>query len=84
MLELGDLVVKHHPAFNENKIIRQGIVTKSSKDTITVHWLSYNKTFFMEFENQEFSTLNKNYLLKEHTYFRSDWNGNIKILSKAS
>ena len=48
-----------------------------------VQWLTYNKEFFMDYEDRAFEELNKRYLLTKMSYHRENRNADIVILNKA-
>jgi predicted lysophospholipase L1 biosynthesis ABC-type transport system permease subunit len=81
MIQLGDYVAQMHP--KETFPLKKGIVVESSSDSYTVHWTSYNKNFFMEFEGDAFEELNSRYLLTKMSYNRTNYNVDIIALSKA-
>ena len=81
MIQLGDFVGQKHP--NENIFLKKGIVVDSLKDSYVVHWLLYNKVFWMDFEDSAFEELNKRYLLTKMSYHRDQTAADIVILSKA-
>lgn len=81
MIQLGDYVAQMHP--KETFPLKKGIVVESSSDSYTVHWTSYNKNFFMEFEGDGFKELNSRYLLTKMSYNRTNYNVDIIALSKA-
>ena len=81
MIQLGDFVGQKHP--NENIFLKKGIVVDSLRDSYVVHWLLYNKVFWMDFEDSTFEELNKRYLLTKMSYHRKNRKAGIIILSKA-
>ena len=81
MIKLGDFVCQMHP--DKTTILKKGIVIESLKDSYVVHWLSFNKVFWMEFKGEVFAELNKRYLLTKMSYHRNNREADIVILSKA-
>ena len=81
MIKLGDFVCQMHP--DKTTILKKGIVIESLKDSYVVHWLSFNKVFWMEFKGEVFAELNKRYLLTKMSYHRKNREADIIILSKA-
>ena len=81
MIKLGDFVCQMHP--DKTTILKKGIVIESLKDSYVVHWLSFNKVFWMEFKGEVFAELNKRYLLTKMSYHRKNREADIVILSKA-
>lgn len=81
MIQLGDYVAQMHP--KEAFPLKKGIVVESLSHSYTVHWTSYNKKFFMEFEGEAFEELNSRYLLTKMSYDRTNYNVDIVTLSKA-
>ena len=81
MIQLGDYVAQIHP--KEAFPLKKGIVVESLSNSYTVHWTSYNKNFFMEFEGDAFEELNSRYLLTKMSYNRTNYNVDIIALSKA-
>ena len=81
MIELGDFVAQKHP--EENIFLKKGVVTDSLKDSYVVQWLSYDKVFWMDYEDSVFEELNRRYLLTKMSYHRDQKSADIIILSKA-
>ena len=81
MIKLGDFVGQMHP--DNTTILKKGIVVESLKDSYVVHWLSFDKVFWMEFKGEVFAELNKRYLLTKMSYHRKNREADIIILSKA-
>ena len=81
MIKLGDFVGQMHP--DQTKILKKGIVVESLKDSYVVHWLSFDKVFWMEFRGEVFAELNKRYLLTRMSYHRKNRKADIIVLSKA-
>ena len=81
MIKLGDFVGQMHR--DKTTILKKGIVVESLKDSYVVHWLSFNKVFWMEFKGEVFAELNKRYLLTKMSYHRKNREADIIILSKA-
>ena len=79
-ISIGDFVAQKNP--KSDFFLKKGIVIGSKKDSFVVHWLSYNKEFFMEYEGPAFEELNSRYLLSKMSYSRSN-DVNMIILSKA-
>lgn len=80
-IKLGDFVAQSHPV--EAFLLKKGIVIESLKGSFVVQWLTYNKEFFMDYEDQAFEELNKRYLLTKMSYHRENRNADIVILNKA-
>lgn len=80
-MEIGDYVGQVHPS--SDMILKKGIVVLARKDSYEVQWLSFNKEFWMEFDGEAFAELNRRYLLTRMSYYRSNENADIIILSKA-
>lgn len=79
--QLGDFISHDHPI---DKIsLKKGIIVESKSDFFIVHWLSYNKEFWLGNESEDFEHLNNRYLLGTMSYKRTD-RINFSILSKAS
>ena len=81
MIKLGDFVCQLHP--DRTMILKRGIVVESLKESYVVHWLSFNKVFWMEFKGEVFAELNKRYLLTRMSYHRNNREVDIVVLSKA-
>tara|TARA_R100000664_G_C2720711_1_gene114300 strand:+ start:213 stop:482 length:270 start_codon:yes stop_codon:yes gene_type:complete len=81
MIKLGDFVGQMHP--DQTKILKKGIVVESLKDSYVVHWLSFDKVFWMDFQGEVFAELNKRYLLTKMSYHRKNRKADIIVLSKA-
>lgn len=81
MIKLGDFVGQMHP--DQTKILKKGIVVESLKDSYVVHWLSFDKVFWMDFQGEVFAELNKRYLLTKMSYHRNNRKVDIIVLSKA-
>jgi len=67
--KVGDLVGIRNPQKPTNAI-KTGIVVSTTKYNIIVQWTSYNRSFFMEKEDEIFEELNKTYLLSRQSYHR--------------
>ena len=80
-IKLGDFVAQSHPV--ENFLLKKGIVIQSLKDSFVVQWLTYNKEFYMDSEDEVFEELNRRYLLTIMSYHRENRNADIVILNKA-
>ena len=80
-MQIGDYVGQVHPS--SDMILTKGIVVVARKDSYEVQWLSFNKEFWMEFDGEAFAELNRRYLLTRMSYYRSNENADIIILSKA-
>ena len=81
MIQLGDFVAQIHASNGMH--LKKGIVVKSYKDSFIVHWLTYNKKFWMESSGEEFAELSRRYLLTQMSYSRYNTEVDILILSKA-
>jgi hypothetical protein len=81
MIQIGDYVGQTHPS--SDMILKKGIVVETNKDCYEVQWLSFNKEFWMEFEDDAFAELNRRYLLTKMSYNRSNDKVDIIVLSKA-
>jgi len=68
--KVGDLIANKEP--NQNLILKMGIVLQSAQDSFVVRWVSYNKEFFMEKEDDMFEELNNMYLLSLQSFKRCD------------
>ena len=51
-IKLGDFVAQSHPA--EAFLLKKGIVIESLKGSFVVQWLTYNKEFYMDSEDEVF------------------------------
>ena len=67
--KVGDLVGIRNPQ-KTTSAIKTGIVVNTTKYNIIVQWTSYNRSFFMEKEDEIFEELNKTYLLSRQSYHR--------------
>tara|TARA_R110002124_G_scaffold147617_1_gene312914 strand:+ start:3085 stop:3354 length:270 start_codon:yes stop_codon:yes gene_type:complete len=81
MIELGDFIGQMCP--NKSNIIKKGIVIESLPDSYVVQWLTYDKTFWMEFQHPVFEELNRSYLLTKMSIHRKNSEVDITILNKA-
>jgi len=77
--KLGDLIAKNHP--QEGFVLKSGVIIKSEKQTFLVKWLSYNKNFFMEKEDDIFSELNNLYLLSTQSIRRNNTTACLSLLN---
>ena len=80
-IKLGDFVAQSHPT--EASLLKKGIVIESLKGSFVVQWLTYNKEFYMDSEDEVFEELNRRYLLTKMSYHRENRNADIVILNKA-
>ena len=80
-VKLGDFVAQSHPV--ESIFLKKGIVIESLDTSFVVQWLTYNKEFFMDYQDEVFGELNKRYLLTKMSYHRENRNADIVILNKA-
>ena len=81
MIDLGDYVGQSHPS--QSFMLKKGIVIESKKDSYVVKWTNYDKKFWMEFDGEALAELNRRYLLTTMSYYRSNDEADIVILSKA-
>ena len=81
MIQLGDFVGQKHP--NQDIYLKKGIVVESLEKSYVVHWLIYDKIFWMDFQDAAFEELNRRYLLTKMSYHRDQKSADIIILSKA-
>jgi hypothetical protein len=78
--QLGDFISHKHPS--EDFSLKKGIVVEAGQHSIVIHWLSYNKKFWLGDEHEEFAALNQEFLLGTMTYPRNH-NPNLCLLSRA-
>jgi len=77
--KVGDLISKNHP--QEGYILKSGVVVRSEKESFLVKWLSYNKNFFMEKEDDIFNELNNLYLLSTQSIRRNNTTACLSLLN---
>ena len=77
--KLGDLISKRHP--QDGYMLKTGIIIISDQDSFLVKWVTYNKNFFMEKEDDIFIELNKLYLLSTQSVNRDNTGGCLYLLS---
>ena len=82
MIEIGDYVAQQHP--NQKFFLKKGIVIESLKESYTIHWLTYNRKWWMDDLNDEFKDLNQRYILSKVSYHRQNDHADIIILNKAN
>ena len=75
----GDLIAHKHP--NIKKPLRIGLVISHHEDTFSVKWISFNKDFFMEKEEDIFKELNKTFLLDTVQIHRTNTGANLLLLN---
>jgi|TARA_X000001382_G_C3122049_1_gene163479 hypothetical protein len=81
MIEIGDYVAQQHP--NQKLFLKKGIVIESLKESYTVHWLTYNREWWMDGIDDGFKGLNERYVLSKMSYHRQNDHADIVILNKA-
>ena len=77
----GDLIAKVHPALNRH--LQVGLVISHDTSTFMVKWISYDKVFFMEKEEDIFGELNKSFLLDTVQVHRANQEANLVLLSSS-
>ena len=77
----GDLIAKRHPL--EQKPLQVGLVVDHDIDTFLIKWISFNKDFFMEKEEDIFKELNKTFLLDTVQVYRSSTEANLSLLNSS-
>ena len=75
----GDLIAKIHPAIKEP--LQVGLVIGDTDTTFLVKWTSFNKTFFMEKEEEIFKHLNNSFLLDTVQVHRKNMETNLVLLN---
>jgi hypothetical protein len=78
---VGDLVAKHHPAITNP--LQHGIVISANEFNFSIKWISFNKVFFMEKEEDIFRELNNSFLLNTVTISRYDMEHNLSLLNSS-
>lgn len=78
--KIGDLVAIKNPS-QKNKFIKTGIVVNETEFNVVIQWVSYDKLFFMEKEDDIFAELNKTYLLSRQAYHRLNSNAGLCLLN---
>ncbi len=77
----GDLLAKTHPAIK--RPLQIGLVISHDVKTFTIKWVSYNKVFFMEKEEDIFGELNKSLLLDTVQVYRGNGEINLSLLNSS-
>lgn len=77
----GDLVAKIHPC--TKKPLQVGLVISDSTIAFTIKWISYDKIFFMEKEEDIFEELNKSFLLSTVQVYRGNGEINLSLLNSS-
>tara|TARA_R110000772_G_scaffold92928_3_gene190027 strand:- start:2618 stop:2830 length:213 start_codon:yes stop_codon:yes gene_type:complete len=62
-------------------LLKTGIVVSETSTNITVQWLSYNKSYFLEKEDDIFRELNNMYLLSLQSIHRNNIEVCLHLLS---
>tara|TARA_Y100000593_G_C4288166_1_gene326760 strand:- start:1066 stop:1380 length:315 start_codon:yes stop_codon:yes gene_type:complete len=75
----GDLVAKIHPAIKEP--LQVGLVIGDNETSFLIKWTSFNKSFFMEKEEDIFGELNKSFLLDTVQVYRTNREANLLLLN---
>tara|TARA_R110002110_G_scaffold204428_3_gene415763 strand:+ start:699 stop:1040 length:342 start_codon:yes stop_codon:yes gene_type:complete len=75
----GDLIAKVNPALGEP--IQIGIIIEDNKNSFSIKWTSFNKTFFMEKQGEIFQELNNIHLLNIDKFHRSDRGTGLVLLN---
>jgi len=75
----GDLIAKTHPAIE--KPLQVGLVIEHDDISFLIKWTSFNKSFFMEKEEDIFGELNKSFLLGTVQVHRSNREANLSLLN---
>lgn len=79
--QIGDLIAKCHPMVE--KPLQVGLVISTTAADFTVKWISFNKVFFMEKEEDIFEELNNSFLLNTATLSRQDTSHNLTLLNSS-
>ena len=77
--QTGDLVAKIHPVIPEP--LQVGLVISHDETTFLIKWTSFNKSFFMEKEEDIFRELNNSYLLDTVQVHRMNMEANLSLLN---
>ena len=82
--KIGDLIGKNI----DNKIVKIGVIIEEKEKHFIVKWISYNKSFFLEDEdnkkkNEIFNELNKLYLLSYQSINRDNKGAFLTLLSSS-
>ena len=75
----GDLIAKVHPAIK--KPLQVGLVIEHDDTSFLIRWTSFNKSFFMEKEEDIFGELNKSFLLSTVQVHRTNREANLLLLN---
>lgn len=75
--KVGDLISKNIGEL----ILKIGVVTSGTHNNIIVQWISYNKEYFLEKEDDIFVELNNMYLLSRQSIDRSNTKACLELLS---
>ena len=75
----GDLIAQVYQG--GKLILKTGIIIQSQRDTFVVKWTNYNKSFFMEKEEDIFAELNNMYLLSMQSINRAATGANLCLLN---
>ena len=77
----GDLIAKIHPLVQ--RPLQVGLVISHDIDTFLIKWISFNKEFFMEKEEDIFKELNKTFLLDTVQVHRNNMEVNLSLLNSS-
>jgi hypothetical protein len=77
--QTGDLVAKIHPVIPEP--LQVGLVISHDENTFLIKWISFNKSFFMEKEEDIFRELNNSFLLDTVQVHRMNMEANLSLLN---
>ena len=75
--KVGDLISMNAAGL----LLKTGIVVSETSTNITVQWLSYNKSYFLEKEDDIFRELNNMYLLSLQSIHRNNIEVCLHLLS---
>jgi len=75
----GDLIAQKHPKIK--RPLRIGLVISHREDTFLIKWISFNKDFYMEKEEDIFKELNKTFLLNTVQVHRTNMGANLLLLN---
>jgi len=75
--KVGDLISKNIGEL----ILKTGVVVSSTHSNIVVQWMSYNKEYFLEKEDDIFVELNNIYLLSRQSIDRNNIEACLELLN---
>ncbi len=78
-MKKGNIVGLRHPT--KQRLLKTGIIIEDDRDSITVKWISYDKVFFMEKEDDIFKDLNISMLLNTVIISRASSKGKLLLLN---